>query len=762
MSIFFARTRQPFVALACLAAVGIAAADRFPAFTFPVAVVIVLGLIAVLLFPFTPLFFATVCAAFFCIHSARISHPPAEVLTKAVGESVRPISVDGLVATEPKMEANGSTTFILQLRSLRLDGETISSDARVLVRWRRNPSIGDELELFGTIQPIETPRNPGEFDMRAYLAREGVNRIIVVRYPANGRVLRSGSPFSLRRTAAQSRQWMQQTLSLGIESSPDVTGLICGTALGLRHQARDDIEEPFQQTGTLHLFAVAGLHVGIVGWLLWTIANMLRLPRKVSSAAIIPLLFFYAAITGLHTASLRAAIMAAVLLGGIFFDRKVFALNSLAAAAFLILIIDSNELFTPGFQLSFSVVGAIILLTEPLFARFRRISDPDPFLPRVLLSRFRRSLGAIGTSLARGGSVSFAAATGSLPLIYWYFHLLTPISLAANVAIVPLAYFVLALAMLSLIAAPVSPSLSLIFNNANWLLSKLVLALVQLFAAVPLGHFYLEQFNHRHPSPGLTVLDEGTGGAAYIRANGYDWLIDCGSERTYGRTLKPFLHGCGVDRLEGLVLTHGDAQHIGAGAMTAADFGAIEIYNNPLDVRSMVQRRMIDSLARRRKFPRPLRRDDTLVFGPGVRGRIFYPRPNLTVAAADDAPLIVQLTIGQTSVLFESDAGPEAEAELVQSEPKLRSDIVVKGQYYAGGSGTLEFLSVVQPKLIVATCGEKPLAEKIDESWASNVSHRGIKLFRQDKTGAVEFIFRNDGWMARAYVTGEVFSNIKR
>src|SRR5947207_6809022 len=115
---------------------------------------------------------------------------------------------------------------------------------------------------------------------------------------------------------------MQGILSRDIENSPDVVGLICGTALGLRHQTRDDIEEPFQQTGTLHLFAVAGLRVGIVAWLLWTAATLLRLSRKTATAIICPLLFFYAPIRRLHRASVRAPVMSARLLRALLFDRN--------------------------------------------------------------------------------------------------------------------------------------------------------------------------------------------------------------------------------------------------------------------------------------------------------------------------------------------------------------------------------------------------------------------------------------------------------
>ena len=197
--------------------------------------------------------------------------------------------------------------------------------------------------------------------MRSYLARQDVRRELIVRYAENGTVLSHNGGNKFLRAAQKSRAWMHATLCRDLEDSPDVTGLLSGMVLGLRHQTPEDIEEPFQQTGTLHLFAVAGLHVGIVARLLWILATVARIPRKWATALIIPALFFYAAITGLHTSSIRAAVMSAVLLGGFLVERKAFPINSLAAAAMLLLCWDTNELFSTGFQLSFCVVGAIVL-----------------------------------------------------------------------------------------------------------------------------------------------------------------------------------------------------------------------------------------------------------------------------------------------------------------------------------------------------------------------------------------------------------------
>ncbi len=751
------RERQPFVGLTIAAAVGIIAADHLPAFGIPVVAVAICGALLALRWPFPPLMFAVAGAAFFCLHSSRILRNSAEALEQFGGNEIRAASVEGIAATEPKFEPNGAATFLLKLKSARIDEQTFATDATVYVHWRGAPQIGDALALFGTLEPIERPRNPGEFDMRAYLARRGVTRSLIVRYPENGHILQHG-PFSLLRAAARSRDWMQRTLSRGIEDSPQVVGLICGTSLGLRHQTRDDIEEPFQQTGTLHLFAVAGLHVGIVAWLLWTVTSVIRLPKKLATAIIIPLLFFYAAVTGLHTASVRAALMSALLMAGIFFDRKVLAPNSLAAAAFIILLWDSNQLFTSGFQLSFCVVGAIIILAGPLYRSFRRAGQPDPFLPRALFGPLRQAQMKISNALARGASISLAAWLGALPCVYAYLHLVTPVSLLANLAVVPIAYFVLALALLSLITAPVSSALSIIFNNANWLMSHAVLALVHLFAQVPAGHFYLPDISAPRAAVAITILDEGTGGAAHIRANGYDWLIDCGPDRTYERTLKAYLHERGINRLEGLLLTHGDAQHIGGAPAILEDCSPREIYDNPLSVRSVLHRQL-----RGRFAPNHLARGDALVLGRGVRARILYPPADLRVRSADDAPLIVQLTINDTaSILFESDAGAEAESALLGSEENLASDILVKGQHHEGGSGTDEFLEAVDPKLIIATSRESPVVEKIPEQWANELQMRGIRLFRQDQTGAVEIEFRDDQWQARSYLTGEIFRSTSR
>ncbi|MFL6588791.1 MAG: ComEC/Rec2 family competence protein [Chthoniobacterales bacterium] len=739
-------------------------ADSWPTHSTAVLVaLIVLGVVAWTTRK-TLALYAVVALGFCVVHSFRTTDSPGLILARTIGNEPRPVTIHGTVVSEPKLSEHGSSSFLLEADSVDVDREVLPCRARVLARWRHAVEFGDEVRLFGTLEEIAGPRNPGEFDARAYLQRQDVHRALIVRYAENGVVVRRGGGDWIFRAAQKSRGWMQRVLGMGIENSPDVTGAINGMVLGLRHQSPEDIEEPFQQTGTLHLFAVAGLHVGIVAQLLWILATAARVPRKWATALIIPALLFYAAITGLHTSSVRAAIMSAVLLGGFIVERKAFAINSLAAAAVLILCWNTNELFAVGFQLSFCVVGTILFLHEPSFRFLQRRLASDPFLPRSLFNLRRRTANKALTWIARAAAVSFAAWIGSLPLMFWYYHLITLTSLVANLVVVPIAFFVLAGALLSLVAAPISSSLSILFNNANWALTKLILGTVHLFAQVPGGHFYVER---PHWPTGadleINVLDLRAGAAIHVRADNRDWLFNAGPARDYERILCSYLRARGVDRLDGLVLTHGDSGHLGGAMAAVIDFRPRQLIDNAGEDRSQLHHKFVERLASEKRARRLGRAGDEIKISSRLTGRILFPPADFPANRSDDQALVIQLLVsGRPRALLMSDSGVQTEEALVRTYPDLRCDVIIKGQHHSGISGSSQFLERVQPSVIVATSRDFPESERIKPEWAETVGVRKIKLLREDETGAVQLRFFPDRWESRSYVTGEVFRSDSR
>src|SRR5438309_84032 len=677
--------RQPFVGLAGMAGLGIILADFLPlpsSALLAISIVVAVCCVVLLRWPMVIATYAIVGLGFFLLHDLQTSNTEGQQLAVQLGNRPRVVTATGIVVNEPKIAPNGFATFLLRLEAIELEGGNERTAPIWLVRWRGTPEYGNELRLFGSAEVIAPPRNPGEFDMGAYLARRDVRQTLFARYPEDGHLIRHGAGNPVLRAAQKSRGWMQNAICRGLDDSPQVQNFLSGIVLGLRHQTPEDIEEPFQQTGTLHLFAVAGLHVGIVAALLWMLAMVARLSRKWATTLIIPTLFFYAAVTGLHVSSVRAAVMASILIGGFFFDRKVFVLNSLAAAAFFLLCWDTNELFSTGFQLSFAVVGAIILFADPLFGFLQRWGAPDPFLPRSLLRGPKRLMHAGLEWLFRGASVSLAAWIGSLPFILWYFYIVTPISLFANLVVVPIAFFTLAIALLSLLSTPLLPWLAVVFNNANWFLAHLVLGIVQLFAQVPGGHFYVE-----HPqwpeklTAGITVLDLGPGAAIHLRTEGMDWLFDCGSERSYQRVVREYLHWAGVNRLSGLLLTHGDSLHIGGATELLHDFPSVRMMDNLAPDRSTVHQRLQRLFRERGIKPADLAAGESFRLSREVTAHVLFPPRSFNAPIADDQACVLQLVLSSgTRVLLTSDSGIKTEDQLLRRNADLHSDVWIKGQ----------------------------------------------------------------------------------
>lgn len=250
-------------------------------------------------------------------------------------------------------------------------------------------------------------------------------------------------------------------------------------------------------------------------------------------------------------------------------------------------------------------------------------------------------------------------------------------------------------------------------------------------------------------------------GAVHLRTGGANWLFDCGSDRSYRPVVREYLHWAGVNRLDGLLLTHGDALHLGGVAQLLDDFARVRVLDNPAPDRSKIHRRLKRLLRERGIRPDALSAGDIFRLSPDVTAQILFPPRTFSTLIADDEAYVIRVLVGPAaSVLFMSDSGIQTEDALLASDSNLRSDIIIKGQHHSGQSGSDAFLDAARPRLIIATSRDFPVHERISDTWAEEARKRGIKLFRQDETGAVKLRFRHDSWEAQSYVTGEIFRSV--
>jgi ComEC/Rec2-related protein len=747
---------------------GIFAADRL---ALPVSLALgiaAVGMLALLLRParFTAwLFCATI---FFELHTFHRWDDNARWLAGFFATGPRVVQATGIVWSEPEKPANWpekkSLRFVVKLESIGLFDPLharphVPTDARVNVSWvGEAPAYGDRITFTGSASNLEPRRNPGEFDSTSYQQRLGVFTEIATRFPVDCIIKSHGHGNPVQALALQGRHWVQRRLEVDLIDSPEIMAVIDGVVLGLRGESPEDLKTLLQRTGTIHLFVVSGLNIAMLTGIVFFVLKPFGFPRSFNIVVVILVLAGYTLITGMRTSSVRSTIMATLLLTAALFDRRAISINSLAAAALALLAFDTNELFAPGFQFSFVLVFVIIVAAGPIQRWLEARAQPDPFLPKVLWSLPVKCGTWCWHWVCAGMGVVLASWLGSLVFTMGYFHLFSPGSIVANFLAVPVAFVVLSLGVAAVLSAPVSLHATVIFNNANWFAAKLMLVLLRFSADLPSGYIYVETPHFTKP-PGceLTVFALNEGGSVHVRADGCDWLLDCADEAHYNHTVLPYLRSRGVNRLDGLLLTHGNAKHMGAAIVAIGDFRPRFLAESTLNDKSSTRRKLHGWLVEQKRGKGLYMRDDFIQLGHGACMRVLYPPAGIKRNAAADMALVLQLQSGHTRALFMSASGFSTEQWLIENEPDLRSDILIKGQRANDLSGTPDFLARVAPKVVVCSQpGYGEPATRLDE-WTASTAAQGITVFRQDKTGAVHIDIGDDGYEVRAFLGGQTF-----
>lgn len=246
-------------------------------------------------------------------------------------------------------------------------------------------------------------------------------------------------------------------------------GTMSAIVLGDRGQIPKEINMVFRHTGTGHILVIAGLHMAMMTIMVVFILKLIRLPRLWQGGASILILFTYALLTGGSVPVLRAAFMASVFLASFSVEHESDALNSLAFAAMIILLMDANNLFDTSFQLSFAAVAAIVILFDLIEKRLS-------FFPKWLSSAV---------------SVSTAAWIGITPLQLWHFGTITPIALIANLFIVPLLDITVAIGLTLAVAGLWLAPLAWVLAGCLKIVFNLMVIVAFWFSQIPFGYFSL-------------------------------------------------------------------------------------------------------------------------------------------------------------------------------------------------------------------------------------------------------------------------------
>ena len=421
-------------------------------------------------------------------------HPPLLVLDSATSQ---PVTLQGVSSSDPLLIARSRNQppicwFDLQVERFGTDlaSDPLLPPVPITVflsmpdrptTASAYPNYGDQIRITGTLKQKPAPTGHLRLELRADDSA------------ATRTLIQAGTGNPIAAFCYDQRRRAARQLARGIEKDRQALSVIRSLVLGYRRQINTGLYRVFASTGTLHIFAVSGSHIAILSLFATALARSLRLPRPRWIFVWAPLLLFYTVATGMDPSAVRACLMALTLAGAWWINRSGDVFSLTALAAILLILADPAHLTDPGFILSFVLVLGLILVIPPvwetLLARWRHNSELETDPP--LFRRFGRWLRkAIAGILVTAG----AAWIVSLPLNLYYFKIFSWVSLPGNLITLPIAFLLMLSGGLALLLGAIWPALGVLFNYANWLLARILIASLEKLNALPYGHFKIEGF----------------------------------------------------------------------------------------------------------------------------------------------------------------------------------------------------------------------------------------------------------------------------
>jgi competence protein ComEC len=675
-----------------------------------------------------------------------------------------PLVVEGRVASIPSVEEHRTRLLLEVERTLAADGAELEFSGLVRISCYRDcPRLlaGERWRIDVRLKPRHGSLNPGGFDYERWLFEQG---IAATGYPRGREAFERLDAGPGIYWLTRWRQRLAEHLAEVLGGSPQL-GLIQALTLGERGALARETWDSFTRTGTNHLVAISGLHVGLVAggvfWLarrLWSLSAHLTLilaaPR---AAAVVSLLagFGYAALAGFAISTQRALIMLAVVLGALFWQRTLQPYQALTLALVGVLAWDPGAILSYGFWLSF---GAVALLLLHLGQR----------LPsRDLWTRWGRAQWAIGLGL--------------LPLLLLFFGQASLIAPLVNLVAVPL--FSLLILPLVLIAGLLSlvPGLDwplrLVADGLGWCLSGLdwlaahpwsavhlpgrplwawavaVLGAVLLLAPRGLpGRWQglilmLPLVAARPETPGwgevwFSLLDVGQGQAAVVETQDGILVYDTGPAYAGGfdtgaMIVASFLQSRGIERIDRLVVSHADRDHAGGTSGLLARVPAARLLTGEPERLGLAG-------------AEPCLAGQTWS-GSGVSFRVLYPPqadPDSSRLKGNEASCVLEIRTADHAILLTGDVGTRTEERLVERlGAEWRVTILIAGHHGSATSTSARLLDAIRPEWVLFSSGYANQFGFPVRVVRERLAERGIPTLNTALDGAIRFKLGPDGWI---------------
>lgn len=712
-----------------------------------------------------PLFLAFLLAAFLILVLGERGLPASRQPEFPDGETV---TLTGIVEEIAEKENS---------RQIRLSHIYLSSDLsyqrQVLVYENQQTTlkIGYKVKAAGSYAPLEEASNPGQFDQKAYYEARGIGMVLK---KAKLTVIEAKENIFFQKLYELRSFWAQNLEKI---TGKEEAALLKAMLLGEKSSLKKEQKELYQSGGISHILAISGLHISLVGMLLYRFLRKKKRSYPFSALVSGSCMVVYGFLTGFGVSAKRAVFMFLVYLGAELLGETYDVVSALALSGLLILAEQPLQLFQCGFQLSFLSVGAVAL--------------GYPALQKRLGWKKKAAM-----SLLSGLSVTLF----TLPCTLYWFYEWMPYAVFLNLIVIPLVPVVFLSGAAGMLTGGASVAAGMFLAGASAGVLRFFQTLLERTEVLPgsravigqpelwqIALYYVlvgaavwggrcrarKKNQHRievriffiifalcilclpfHRPVEVTFLDVGQGDAVFLRTEaGTTCLIDGGSTTvsdvgTY--RLLPFLKSRGVSSLDYLFLSHMDADHInGAEELLKDQFRGIPIRHLCLSALPGDEtRERLEKEARLFGTELCYISRGTVFREKGAEIRCLSPVKDQKKEDENENSEVLMVEISGLRILFTGDLGEEGEQELLEAGTDLRAAVLKVGHHGSRFSTGEDFLEAVSPGFAVISCAEDNRYGHPAPETVERLERAGCRIFYTMKSGAVTLYTVNGkkGW----------------
>lgn len=410
-------------------------------------------------------FIVAATLAFWVYGSIRLAETPtAADLSAPIREATLHCKIERVLqADSPFNNTSGIARVITANPTSRL-----SPGARIYYKFKQPDVIeikrGTEIVATGILKCIPHDIDPDSFE--GYLKTTGVH----YRFYRSNNIQVLKPPSTFEQFCQTMKHRFMGFLKLGAPKEGTLANIYVAMLLGQKTALSAEQKDRFRMTGTMHFFAISGLHIGVIATVIAQFLILVRVPRRWSPFLGLPLLYLYVEITGASPSAVRAFLMAAFFWASFALARQRSSFAALCGSAVFVLFFKPEQLWSIGFQLSYTVVLSILIFGLPFYERVSRRLSPFAYLPKNNWTRSQHAYAWIQDKVLLLFAISFSAWLASAPLSAAFFGYISPGAVFLNMILVNLAAITISTGVIALSLALAGLDIVAGFlNHGAWL-----------------------------------------------------------------------------------------------------------------------------------------------------------------------------------------------------------------------------------------------------------------------------------------------------